>query len=76
MHNGAKCKMELIADRSQVQRGVELRGSSRKASLLIIIFAIPSPFLLPSFLGGRREGEENNQSRGQNSCLSSRSAKS
>ena len=36
------------------------------------IFAIHSPFLLPSFLEVKRKGEENNQSRGQKSCLSAR----
>ena len=38
-------------------------------------FANPSPFLLPSFLGRKRKGEKNNQSRGQKSCLSARSYK-
>jgi len=32
-----------------------------------------SPFLLPSFLGGKRKGEENNKSLGQKSFLSARS---
>jgi hypothetical protein len=36
--------------------------------LLFILF-----FLFPPFLGGKRKGEENNQSRGQKSCLSARS---
>ena len=31
---------------------------------------IHSPFHLHSFLGGKRKGEKNNQSRGQKSCLS------
>ena len=39
--------------------------SSRKAWLLITIFAFVSPFLHPSFLGGKRKGEKNNQSRDQ-----------
>ena len=34
-----------------------IKGSSRKAWLLITTFAIHSPFLLPSFL---RKGEKNN----------------
>ena len=36
-------------------------------------FCFHSPFLLPSFLGGKRKGEMNNQIRGQKSCLSTRS---
>ena len=32
-----------------------IKGSGRKAWLKITIFAIPSPFLLPSFLGGKRK---------------------
>ena len=48
-------------------------GSSRKACLLIKIFPIPSPFLLPSFLGWKRKGKKSNQSRGEKSCLSARS---
>ena len=43
--------------------------SSRKAWLLITIFAIHFPFLLSSFLGGKRKGETNNPS----PCLSARS---
>ena len=30
-------------------------------------------FFFPLFLGGKRKGENNNQSRGQKSCLSARS---
>ena len=36
--------------------------------LLVILF-----YLFPLFLGGKRKGKENNQSRGQKSCLSARS---
>ena len=52
---------------------VSLLWSSWKAWLLILIFFIHSPFLLPSFFRGKRKGEENNQSFGQKSCLSARS---
>ena len=37
------------------------------------IFAINSSILLPSFLGTKKKEEENNQSHGQESCLSARS---
>ena len=47
--------------------------SSRKAWLKITMFAIHSPFLLPSFLRGKRKGEKNNQSYDLQSCLSARS---
>ena len=33
-------------------------------------FCYSFSYFLPSILGGKRKGEENNQSRGQNSCLS------
>ena len=33
-------------------------GSSRKAWLKITIFVLHSPFLLPSFLGGKRKGKK------------------
>ena len=46
--------------------------SSRKAWLKITIFAIPFPFLLASFLGGKRKGEKKNQSRDFKSCLSAK----
>ena len=36
-------------------------------------FCYSFSFLSPSFLGGKRKGEMNNQSRGQNSYLSARS---
>ena len=49
------------------------KRSSRKIWLLIKIFAIHSPFFFPLFLGEKRKGEKNNQSRGQKSCLSARS---
>jgi hypothetical protein len=39
----------------------------------ITIFAIHSPFLFLLFLGGKRKGEKNNQSRDFKSCLSARS---
>ena len=48
-----------------------LKRSSRKACLLITIFAIHSPFPPPSFW----KEEKNNQSSGQKSCLSARSFK-
>ena len=38
-------------------------------------FSIHSPFLLPSILGRKRKWVNNNQSRGQKSCLSARSYK-
>ena len=38
-----------------------------------MIFTIHSPFLLPSFLGGKRKGRKNNKSRDFKSCLSARS---
>ena len=41
----------------------------RRGADLLLIF----PFLLPFFKGGKRKREENNQSRGQKSCLSARS---
>ena len=40
---------------------------------MFTIFAINSPFLLPSFLGRKRKREKNNKSSGQKSCLSARS---
>ena len=43
---------------------------ARKAWHKITIFAIHSPFLLPFFLGWKRKGEKNNQSRDFKSCLS------
>ena len=49
------------------------KRSSRKAWLLITIFAIHSPFLLPSFLGGKSKEFKKNQTCGQKSCLSARS---
>ena len=45
---------------------------SRKAWLKITIFAIHSPFLLPSFFRRERKGENDNQSLDFRSCLSVR----
>ena len=47
-------------------------GSSRKAWLLITIFANSFSFSSSLFLGGKRKGEKNNQSRGQRLCSSAR----
>ena len=47
--------------------------SRRKAWLLITIFAINFIFFFTLFLGGKKNGENDNQSRGQKSCLSARS---
>ena len=55
--------------------GIQHQGSSRKAWLLITIFAIFSSSL-DLILGGKRKGETKNQSRGQKSCLSARSLSS
>ena len=44
------------------------RHDFRSRFLLFILL-----FLFPIFLGGKIKGEENNQSRGQMSCLSARS---
>ena len=52
-----------------------LNWTSRKAWLKITIFAMHSSFLLPSFLGGKRKGEKNNQNRNLKSYLSARSYK-
>ena len=55
-----KIKVENVRPRTE-QKGVT-------------IFVIHSPLLLPSFfLGGKIKVEENNQSRGQKSCLCARS---
>ena len=35
-------------------------------------FSFHPPFLFPSFLGGKRKGEKNNQSRSKKSCLYAR----
>ena len=52
---------------SKTQLPQKLLGSRRKAWLLNTIFAIHSPFLLPSFFRGKKK------SRDQKSCLSARS---
>ena len=63
----------ICPSKCSLNNPIKIERSSRKAWLFIKTFAIHSPFLLPLFIGGKRKGEENNQSHGQKSCLSARS---
>ena len=59
------CKLfvkDIMKDRAE-------RHDFRTRFLLFILL-----FFFPLFLGGKRKGEENNQSVGQKSCLSARSS--
>ena len=64
LHFSRECAKEITLGRCNF-------WSSRKAWLLITIFATSFSFSLPSFC--RRKEKKNNQTRGHQSCLSARS---
>ena len=54
--------MQFYATKTTDNLSVNIDRSSREARLKITNFAIHYPFLFPLFLGGKRKGENSNQS--------------
>ena len=54
-----------------IMNRIEQKGMTFDYDFLLFILL----FFFPLFLGGKRKGEKNNQSRGLKSCLSARSMK-